>query len=59
MWARPDGGGFCVCEAASAEAIYESVAPWSGVYLDYDIVPIVEIEKAHELEKRAIAFRKG
>ena len=59
MWARPDGGGFCVCEAASAEVLYEALAPWSGVYLDYDIAPIVEMEKANELSSKAIAFRKG
>jgi hypothetical protein len=27
--------------------------------LDYDIIPIVEVEKAVELLKKAIAFRKG
>jgi hypothetical protein len=59
MWGRADGGGFCVCEAVSAEAIFEATAPWSGVLLDYDIAPIVDIEKAVELQKKAIAFRKG
>jgi hypothetical protein len=59
MWARPDGGGFCVCEAASSEAIFEATAPWSGALLDYDVVPIVPMEKAVELMQRGIAFRKG
>jgi Domain of unknown function (DUF3303) len=59
MWGRADGGGFCVCEASSAEVIFEATAPWSGVYLDYEIVPIVEVQKAVELQKKAIAFRKG
>jgi hypothetical protein len=59
MWGRADGGGFCVCEAASAEAIFEATAPWSGTFLDYDIAPIVDMEKAVELQKKAIAFRKG
>ena len=34
-------------------------APWADVLLDYDIIPIVEVEKAVELLKKAIAFRKG
>ena len=59
MWARADGGGFAVCEASSAEAIYEATAPWSGAYLDYDIAPIVDMPKAVELLGKAIVFRKG
>jgi len=57
MWQRPDGGGFGICEVSSAEALYEATAPWSGAYLDYDIVPIVEIAKAGEIAKNAAAFR--
>jgi hypothetical protein len=59
MWGRADGGGFCVCEAASAEAIFEATAPWSGAFLDYDIAPIVPMEKAAELQMKAQVFRKG
>jgi hypothetical protein len=59
MWQRPDGGGFGVCEVASAEALYAATAPWAEAYLDYEIIPIVEIEKAHELAKAAAAFRAG
>jgi len=59
MWGRADGGGFCVCEAASAEAMFEATAPWAGAFLDYDIVPIVDIERAVELQNQGIAFRKG
>ena len=59
MWERPDGGGFGICEVASAEVLYEATAPWSGAYLDYDIAPIIEIEKALELANKATAFRKG
>jgi hypothetical protein len=33
MWQRPDGGGFGLCEVASAEALYEATAPWSESYL--------------------------
>jgi hypothetical protein len=57
MWARADGGGFCVCEATSAEAVFEATAPWSGAFLDYEIAPIVDIEKAADISKRAIEFR--
>ena len=59
MWQRPDGGGFGLCEVESAEALYEATAPWSESYLEYDLVPIVEIEKAAEIAFTAAAFRKG
>lgn len=59
MWGRSDGGGFCVCEASSAEVMFEATAPWAASYLDYDIVPIVDIEKAVEIQNKAIAFRQG
>ena len=59
MWARADGGGFAVCEVASAEVILEATAPWAGALLDYDISPIVDMEKAVEIQQKAIAFRKG
>jgi hypothetical protein len=59
MWARADGGGFCVCDASSAEVVFEATAPWAGTLLDYEIVPIVEMQKAVELQQKAIAFRRG
>jgi hypothetical protein len=59
MWARSDGGGFCVCEASSSSAVFEATAPWAGTLLDYDIVPVLEIDKAVDLMKKAIAFRRG
>ncbi len=59
MYARVDGGGFCVCEVSSAEVVFSATAPWAGVYLDYEVVPIVEIDKAVGLLQEAIAFRNG
>ena len=59
MWGRADGGGFCVCEAASAEAIFEATAPWAGAFLDYDITPIVEMKKGVELQQKANRVPKG
>jgi hypothetical protein len=59
IWGRADGGGFCVCEASTAEVMFEATSAWAGVLLDYEIVPIVPIEKAVELGKKAIAFRNG
>jgi hypothetical protein len=59
FYSRADSGGFCICETSSAEAMFEATAPWAGTYLDYDIVPIVEIEKGVELLTKAVAFRKG
>ncbi len=59
MWVRPDGGGFGMFEVSSAEVIYEATAPWSEAYLDYDIAPIVDIERGVELLNKAISFRQG
>lgn len=54
-----DGRGFLITEAQTAEAVYEAVAPWAGVLLDYEIVPIVEVGKAVELLQKTIAFRES
>jgi len=60
MYSRADnGGGFCIVETETAEAAYTATAPWAGSYLEYDIVPIVDIEKAVEICNAAIAFRNG
>lgn len=59
MYGRADAGGFCICEADSAETLLEAMAPWAGAYLDYDVTPIVEIDKAVEIQNKAIAFRRG
>jgi hypothetical protein len=59
MWTRADGGGFCVCELESAEVALTATAPWADVYLDYDIAPIVEMDRAVAVLKKAIAFRNG
>ena len=59
MWARADGGGFGLFEVTSAEVLYETTAPWTEAYLDYDISPIVETEMAVELLNKGIAFRNG
>jgi hypothetical protein len=57
MWQRADGGGFGVWEAQSSEAIYEATAPWAEAYLDVDVAPIVEINKAFEISNEAKAIR--
>jgi hypothetical protein len=59
MWTRADGGGFAICEVTKAEALYEASAPWAGVYMDYDIIPLVEMERAGEIYEAAAAFRAG
>jgi len=56
---RADGSGFCICETSSSEVMFEATAPWAGVYLDYEMVPIVALEKAVELLNKGVAFRKG
>jgi len=58
-YTSPEGGGFVIFEAATAEAIYEVNSLWSSVYLDYDIVPIIEVEKGVELMNKAVAIREA
>jgi hypothetical protein len=55
----PDGRGFLVVDAETAEALYEAPAPWTVVYLDYDITPVVEVETGVELQQKGMAFREG
>lgn len=59
FYLRADGGGFAAVEADSSESFFEAIAPWAGTYLDYEIVPIVEVERGVELLNQASAFRKG
>ena len=54
-----DGRGFAIIESTTAEAMYEALAIWAGVYVDYDIIPVVEIDKAVELTNKAIAKRES
>ena len=53
-----DGRGFTIAEVESAEAAYEANAPWL-VFFDFELVPIVEIEKAAGIAQKAIAFRES
>jgi len=53
------GGGYIITEAQSAEILFEAFAPWASVLLNYDIVPVVDVEKAAELGQKAIAFRES
>jgi hypothetical protein len=50
----PDGRGFLITETDDAAAIYEAVAPWSGVLLEYDIVPVIEVDQAVEILKKVM-----
>ena len=53
----PDGRGFLITEADDAAAVFEAVAPWSGVLLDYDIVPVIEVEQAVPIWKKVMEKR--
>ena len=59
MYGRADGGGFCICEVESAEVMMQATAPWAGTLLDYEMSPIVEIERTVEIMNEAVAFRNG
>jgi hypothetical protein len=54
-----DGRGFAFIEAESAEVVFEVAAVWAGAYVDYEIVPVIEVDKALPLMEKAFAFREG
>ncbi len=55
----PDGQAFAVVEADTIEAVYEVGALWSGVFLDYEIVPVIDVSAAIPLIEKAIAAREA
>ena len=54
-----EGVGYVVVEAATAQALFEGLAPWAGIAFDYKVVPIVSIEEALAGLHVAIAYRAG
>ena len=55
----PNSHGYLLVEHQSAEAVFESVSMWAGIYLDYEVVPVTPIENAVELLQKAVAARDG
>lgn len=55
----PDGRMFSLVEASSAEVVYEVVAHWAGVYLDYEVLPVSEVDAVVPLMEKAIATRES
>jgi hypothetical protein len=55
----PDGTIYGLADAKTAEAVYDAMAPWAGVYLDLEVKPVIEVEAAIPLYEKAIAFREG
>jgi len=55
-YARADGGGLVIIDSNSAISSVEALAPWIA-FLDYEIVPIVEIAEALPVLQRAVAWR--
>lgn len=51
-------GGMALVEASSEAALYEATLPWLP-FLEFRVVPIVEIEKAVPLGLAAIAWRES
>ncbi len=53
LYVRVDGrGGLSLFEASSAAAIYESIIPFTP-FLDYEVVPILDVSEAVPLLNRA------
>jgi hypothetical protein len=55
----PDGGGFGLVEAKTAEALHEAIAPWAAVLFDYVAVPVVDIDNAIPILESGIARREA
>ncbi len=55
-YARADGGGLVIIDSNSAISSVEALAPWIA-FLDYEIVPIVEIAEALPVLQRVVAWR--
>ncbi len=53
----PDGRGFLITETDSAEAAYESTALWASVYLEYEMTPVIEVDKGVAILTKAIGKR--
>lgn len=54
-----DGRGFTVTEVDKAETMYAVTTLWAGVFLDYEVTPIVPVETAVPILAAAIAKRGG
>ena len=55
----PNSYGYLLVEHQSAEAVFESVSLWAGVYLDYEVVPVTPIDRVVELLQQAVATRES
>ena len=53
----PDGRGFLLVEAEDAATVFESTALWSAVLIDYDIVPVVDVDQAVQILSAATEKR--
>jgi len=58
-YSAADGRGWAVVEADSIEAVYEAYAPWGEVYMNQEVIPVMDMGKAIELLKKAIATREA
>jgi hypothetical protein len=52
------GRMFILVETDSPVALAESIVPWSGVYLDYEVLPVAPIKDAVENIKKGISARE-
>lgn len=53
------GSGFGLVEAATPEILFQGLALWAGVILDYEVTPVTEVESAVASIKKAIAIREA
>lgn len=59
IYALTGGSGFAIVEAVSAEVLFDGLALWAGVILDYEVTPATEIDSAVESVNKAIAIREA
>jgi len=58
-YAFADGnGGLTLVETGSEAAMYEAIIPW-GAFVEFRVVPLVEIEKAFSIAEASIAWRES
>ena len=51
-------GGLTLVETGSVTAMYEAIIPWIP-FVEFRVVPVIEIEKAFPIATAAIAWRES
>jgi hypothetical protein len=55
----PNNAGFALVEANSSETAIVAMSAFSGVYFDYEIVPVIPIDQAVPIMEKTLADRES